>query len=85
MKFSIRDLLLVTLVVALGLGWLVDHWRAAARDAAWERQFMDAVKKLSAADWKEHSFETPAGPVTVNRLPDVEELIEIHSSRAAGD
>jgi hypothetical protein len=46
---------------------------------------MDAVKKLSAADWKEHSFETPAGPVTVNRLPDVEELIEIHSSRAAGD
>jgi hypothetical protein len=27
MKFSIRDLFLVTVIVALGLGWRVDHRR----------------------------------------------------------
>ena len=31
MKFSIRDLFLVTAVVALVLGWWVDHWRMANR------------------------------------------------------
>ena len=31
MKFSIRDLLLVTVIVALGLGWLADHWRQIAK------------------------------------------------------
>jgi hypothetical protein len=29
MKFSIRDLLLVTVIVALALGWHKDHRRAA--------------------------------------------------------
>jgi len=27
MKFSIRDLLLVTLIVALAVGWWIDHRR----------------------------------------------------------
>jgi hypothetical protein len=27
MKFSMRDLFLLTLVVALAFGWLVDHWQ----------------------------------------------------------
>jgi hypothetical protein len=29
MKFSIRDLFLVTMIVALSVGWGVDHWRQA--------------------------------------------------------
>lgn len=29
MKFTIRDLLLVTLIVALAVGWWVDHRRQA--------------------------------------------------------
>ena len=29
MKFSIRDLLLVTVIVALAAGWWVDHWNLA--------------------------------------------------------
>ena len=29
MKFSIRDLLLVTVIVALAVGWGVDHYRAS--------------------------------------------------------
>ncbi len=72
MKFSIRDLLLITVIVAVSLGWLVDHWRAAARDAAWERQFEEAMDKLSIADGREHVFDTPGGPWSVNRKPDPE-------------
>ena len=26
-RFSIRELMLVTLVVALSVGWAIDHWR----------------------------------------------------------
>ena len=29
MKFAIRELLLVTVIVALTLGWGLDHWRLA--------------------------------------------------------
>jgi len=29
MKFSIRDLFLVTLIVAILTAWWVDHWRQA--------------------------------------------------------
>lgn len=36
MKFSIRDLLLVTVIVALAAGWWVDHWRLK-RDL-WQEQ-----------------------------------------------
>jgi len=31
MKFSIRDLLLVTVIVALAVGWGLDHWRQRQR------------------------------------------------------
>ena len=30
MKFSIRDLLLVTVIVALAVGWAIDHWRVTS-------------------------------------------------------
>ena len=35
MKFSIRDLLLVTALVALALGWCVDHCRLVA-NSRWQ-------------------------------------------------
>lgn len=72
MRFTIRDLFLITLVVAVSLGWLVDHWRAAARDAEWEKQFGMAMRTLSGESGKEHFFDTPGGPYTVNRRPDPE-------------
>jgi hypothetical protein len=37
MKFSIRDLLLVTLIVALAVGWWLDH-RSLAPDARKQRE-----------------------------------------------
>ena len=35
MKFTIRDLFLVTMIVALALGWGIDHWQLSGvkRDA----------------------------------------------------
>ena len=36
MKFTIRDLFLVTVIVALVLGWWIDHRRAGAEKAAVE-------------------------------------------------
>ena len=32
MKFTIRDLFLVTVIVALVLGWCVDHWRMVGEE-----------------------------------------------------
>ena len=62
MKFSIREILLVTLVVAVLLGWLVDHWRAAAREAAWERVFSQSLNALSELVQEDMGFDTPDGP-----------------------
>lgn len=65
MRFTIREMLLVTLVVAVLLGWLVDHWQAAANasanDAAWEKCFDAAAQHISNFARKGASFETPAG------------------------
>ena len=39
MKFSIRDLLLVTMIVVLGLGWWLDHRRQATEvELQWHLQ-----------------------------------------------
>ena len=62
MKFSIRDLLLVTVIVALALGWWVDHRRAVAREAAWEACFQSALEKLSFhAQQEAETFDSPSG------------------------
>jgi hypothetical protein len=44
MKFSIRDLLLVTMLVALGLGWWLDHrtWVEAYSNKAYESEIWEA-------------------------------------------
>ena len=47
MRFSIRDLFLVTVIVALGLGWLVDRRAAGARERSWEQAFQKALERLS--------------------------------------
>jgi hypothetical protein len=61
MKFTIREMLLVTLVAGVLLGWLVDHWRSAGRDAAWEKSFEAAAQHISNFARKGASFETPSG------------------------
>ena len=29
MRFTVRELLLVTVIVGLGIGWWMDHWRSS--------------------------------------------------------
>jgi hypothetical protein len=47
MKFSIRDLLLVTVIVALSLGWWIDHRRQSTTEAAMRESQRKAEEQLS--------------------------------------
>jgi hypothetical protein len=61
-RFTIRDVLWLTVVVALGVGWGVEHRRAAARDAAWEKCFQSALQQLAFHVQQEPAtFDTPSG------------------------
>lgn len=44
MKFSIRDLLLVTVIVALGLGWFC-HWRVLSRRYDQRGEYTERLKE----------------------------------------
>jgi hypothetical protein len=44
MRFTIRDLIWLTVVVALGIGWWVDHRRLSVSYNAWNEQVTEAVK-----------------------------------------
>jgi hypothetical protein len=70
MRFTIRDLFLITALVAVCLGWWVDRSRLAARDAKWEESFRNAMTGLSFEIHTEHTFESPGGPWTMNRTRD---------------
>jgi chromatin segregation and condensation protein Rec8/ScpA/Scc1 (kleisin family) len=47
MKFSIRDLLLLTVIVALALGWRVDHRRTASTEATLRESQRKAEEQLA--------------------------------------
>jgi hypothetical protein len=55
MKFTIRDLFLITAFVAVSLGWWLDRSRLPARDAAWEQSFQLALERLSFLVRKKNS------------------------------
>ena len=61
MKFSIRDLLLVTVIVALVLGWAVDRWRLAAKA---ESEAAEAVRWRRIAGAFEEAFDAAGWEVT---------------------
>ena len=67
MKFSIRDLLLVTVIVALVVGWWVDHRRSAGtlrevlREQAEEKQ--KALEEAAAQEraWQRQRLKVLSG------------------------
>ena len=64
MKFSIRDLFLVTVIVALVLGWGIDHSHAANREAHWRHMAVDFALKLAGVTDKPVEIMTPSGERT---------------------
>ena len=61
-RFTIRDVLLVMVIVGLVVGWWVDHRRAAAREAAWDACFHSALNRLASHVQQEpETFDTPSG------------------------
>jgi hypothetical protein len=60
-RFSIRELMLVTLVAGLIVGWWLDRSRLATRDATWERQFRYAMETMKDTHLDNWVFQTPNG------------------------
>jgi len=61
-RFTIRDVLLATVIAGLAVGWWLDHRRAAAREAAWQACFESALNKLSFHVQQEpETFDSPIG------------------------
>jgi hypothetical protein len=62
-RFSIRDLLWLTVVVALAVGWGVQYRRATAREAAWQTSFQSALERLAFRVQGEEAetFDSPSG------------------------
>jgi hypothetical protein len=60
MKFSIRDLFLVTVIVALVLGWGIDHRQQYAKEqqTAKDRDHALGERKSLQQSLKEHGFES---------------------------
>ncbi|MFN0021739.1 MAG: hypothetical protein ACKVP0_26120 [Pirellulaceae bacterium] len=48
MKFSIRDLLLVTVIVALAVGWIADHAQMNHKMQGIMRLYKSAADRLNA-------------------------------------
>lgn len=46
MRFSIRDVLWLTVVAGLSIGWAIDHWRLDERARIKNEQFVDFTLDL---------------------------------------
>ena len=52
-RFSIRELMLVMLAVALGSGWFVERWSAVNKDVYQAVEFMEKEQKQEIANLNE--------------------------------
>ena len=68
MKFSIRELLLVTVIVALALGWLLDRSRVARRareEVTKAAKEAESQRALSEALTKQLQNKNPAASIDI--------------------
>ncbi len=78
MKFTIRDLLLVTAIVALAAGWWVDRQAREARIKLLEKALSDVALYGSPVDW-------PGATVTITTTvmpPELPQTIKLPSGAA---
>jgi hypothetical protein len=65
MRFTVRDLLWLTVVVALGVAWWVDRGRMAARfserDRAWRESVDKSLSEIATKTGQDVWIETPDG------------------------
>lgn len=52
MKFTIRDLFLVTVIVALAVGWAVDHWQYSSADRELLREIKEERRRIG--EWQSY-------------------------------
>ena len=69
MRFTIRDLFWLMLVVALGVAWWVDREAAAARERRWREGVVNLVDDLEKTTGHKGRFTTPDGDVIGYPLP----------------
>jgi hypothetical protein len=69
MKFSIRDLFLVTVIAALAVAWWVDRSRLAIRQQIWEQRAETAKEVVEiwygdkvgwGTEWPLRNYQAPA-------------------------
>ena len=64
-RFTIRELVLLTLVVGMGVGWCVDHSfaerRAATRERQWRAHALDFGERLAVASRENFAITMPDG------------------------
>jgi hypothetical protein len=61
LTFLIRDIALVTAVVALMLGWYADHWEKFAEGVYWRRKASDFAEQLATCTGKPVVVEMRTG------------------------
>jgi len=71
MKFSIRDLLLVTVIVALAVGWWVDRQAREARVKQLEKALSEVTLYGAPIDWPGSvvQFVTDVMPPEAEHIP----------------
>ena len=67
MKFTIRDLFLVTLIVALAVGWWVERSRYSQAD----REILDQIRnaRTTSGDWKSYPPSVPTSSAPAPNPP----------------
>jgi hypothetical protein len=59
-KLTLRELFAIVTIVALALGWWVDHWRLVKRDREEHERFYRVISELTAP--RKPTWEQVYGP-----------------------
>ena len=76
-QFSVRDIAFVTVIIAIGVGWWIDHAEYAKSvsrcQREWRKCVIDLAQKLAIASRQRVEISTPDGQ-KLNFLSDIDQL-----------